>query len=249
MSRAGWPFADAAGVHLVHRRADVDRAGVDEVEDGRDGERGRRGRRPLALLDEGVGHDAVEGGEEDGLVERGPGERHRRVRPLGGGPGGAAGGVGAARLALDAVEDVGRDEAVLREPRVRSRSRPARSAARQAWSRWASAALLSSPARRSWACCSASSTRRRISPFRTRVPRRWGRTRTRPPVSGASLARRRAFTVPAREFVTVSSTRPFSAATTRTGTGAGAKTVKRRRTTTATRTARSARRGQSDGQS
>ena len=122
---------------------------------------------------------------------------------------------------------------------VRSRSRPARSAARQAWSRWASEALLSSPERRSWACCRASSTRRRISPLRTRVPRRWGSRRTRPPVSGASLARRRAFTVPAREFVTVSSTRPFSAATVRTGTGAGAKTVSRRRTPTATRRARS----------
>ncbi len=114
---------------------------------------------------------------------------------------------------------------------VRSRSRPARSAAKQAWSRWARAALRSSPERRSCARWRASSTRRSRSPLWTRAPRRRGSSSTRPPISGASLARRRAFTVPAREFVTVSSTRPFSTATTRTGTGSGAKTVSRRRTT------------------
>ena len=127
---------------------------------------------------------------------------------------------------------------------VRSRSRPARSAARQAWSRWASAAFRSSPESRSCARWRASSTRRRRSPFRTRAPRRRGSSSTRPPVSGASLARRRALTVPAREFVTVSSTRPFSAATVRTATGSVAKTVSRRTTTTATSPASAARRNQ-----
>jgi len=85
--------------------------------------------------------------------------------------------------------------------------------------------------------------RRRRSPSRTRAPRRRGRATTRPPVSGASLARRRAFTVPAREFVTVSSTRPFSAATVRTATGSGAKRVSRSATNTATAAAATARRG------
>ncbi len=127
--------------------------------------------------------------------------------------------------------------------RARSRSRAARSAAKQAWSRWASVTWRSSSARLSCARCSESSIRSSSSPSRTRLPRRWGSATTLPPVSGASFARRRALTVPAREFVTVSSTRPLSTATVRTGTASGAKTVSRSRTNAARNRPTTARRG------
>jgi hypothetical protein len=65
---------------------------------------------------------------------------------------------------------------------------------------------------------------------------------TRPPSCGESFARRRAFTVPAREFVTVDSTVPRSTVATSTGTGAGANTV-HRSTKIATTTAQTTRSG------
>ena len=107
---------DASRVHLVHRRAHVDRARVDQVEHGRDRQRRGRGGRPLALLDEGVGHDAVEGCPQHGLVELRLREGHRGPRALHRRGGGPAGGFGRSRLALDAIVPVVGDEAVLREP-------------------------------------------------------------------------------------------------------------------------------------
>ena len=118
------------------------------------------------------------------------------------------------------VEDLGRDEAVRREPRVRSRSRPAALGGEAGLVALGERGLRSRP-RRGGAAPAAGRRPRAggARPCGHALPRRWGSRRTRPPVSGASLARRRALTVPAREFVTVSSTRPFSAATVRTGHG------------------------------
>jgi hypothetical protein len=60
-----------------------------------------------------------------------------------------------------------------------------------------------------------------MSPRRTRSPSATGSRTTRPPISGASEARRRAVTVPALLLVISSSTDPIATRTTLTGTTAG----------------------------
>jgi hypothetical protein len=101
-------------------------------------------------------------GQKNRLVELGLGEGDRRLRPP---PrrGGAAGRVRGPGLALHPVEDLGRREAVGRQLRGAIAVSSARSAARQAWSRWASAAFFVAR-ERSCARWSASSTRKRRSP-------------------------------------------------------------------------------------
>lgn len=91
--------------------------------------------------------------------------------------------------------------------------------------RSARAAARSRRATSSRALASASSMRSMTLPFSTRTPSRCGRKATRPPTSGESWARCRALIVPARELVTVCSTRPRLTAATRTGTGEGANNV------------------------
>ena len=105
-------LADARGVHLVHGGADVDRPRVDEVEHGGDGQRRGRGRGPFPLLDEDVGYDTPERGEEDGFGELRLRQRDRGGRALGGGGGGPAGRLGRPRIAVDTVEEVGGDDPV-----------------------------------------------------------------------------------------------------------------------------------------
>src|SRR5947199_8719755 len=116
----------------------------------------------------------------------------------------------------------------------RSRSRAARSADRHDCWRCCSAVWSSRRERVVRASGTLGSRRSRTSPFLNASPSRNGMDTTRPPVSGEIWARRRAFTVPARELVTVCSTRPRETSVTVTSIGLGAKTVARRASPTAT---------------
>ena len=165
-----------------------------------------------------VGHDAVEGRRgRSGRARPGRAPRPRpRARRRRGRRGRRPRRRGRALSSRSRISDEtmpsseSRACARARGPRARRRGRPGRAGRPRPCSR---------PRR---AGAGPAAARRRAEEHlarRTRCPA-VGEATTRPPFSGESLARRRALTVPARELVTVSSTRPFSATTTRTGTGA-----------------------------
>ena len=189
---------------------------VDEVDHRRNRQRRRRRRGPLADLDRDLGDDAVERRPQRHVSSCAAPARSPACA-LSAELGRLAASSGLLRRALHLVEQIVGEDAVCRERgfvRARGRALGGEAGALRLGAAALASRLAQVESARSRTASSCSST----SPVCTRSPLRFGSAMTRPPSCGDSFARRRAFTVPAREFVTVGSTVPRSTIATSTGT-------------------------------
>ncbi len=108
--------ADPRRVDLVHRRADVDALGVEDVDHRRHRQRGRRRRGPLADLGGDLGDNALERRLEDGLCQFGSGDADRCPCSRLAGRCCTAGRAAGLPAALDLVEQIRRDDLLVGQP-------------------------------------------------------------------------------------------------------------------------------------